>query len=153
MTAAALFSGAALAAAAALAAPPSLQFQRAEDAVKYRQGALFVLGQHFARIGAMANGRTPYDAKAAVEHAEVVASLAKLPMDGFVTVSDKVSAARARPEVWSEAARFKEQNDRFVAESAKLLAAAKTNNIDQLKSAFSATAGTCKSCHDGYRSN
>ncbi len=140
-----------LAAGLSWAASP-LQFNRAEDAVKYRQGALFVLGQHFARIGAMASGRAPYDAKAAVDHAEVVASLARLPMDGFASGSDR-APARARPEIWSESARFKEQNERFVAESAKLLTAARTHNIDQLKAAFSATAGTCKSCHDGYRSN
>ena len=142
--AASLLAGAAL--------PAQLQFTRAEDAVKYRQGALFVLAQHFARIGAMATGRTPYDPKAALEHAEVVASLSRLPLDGFAAGAEK-APARARPEVWTETARFREHNDRFVAESAKLVAAARTNSLDALKTAFSSTAGTCKSCHDAYRSN
>lgn len=139
--------------AAGAAVPAPLQFNRAEDAVKYRQGALFVLGQHFARIGAMASGRAPYDAKAALEHAEVVASLSRLPMEGFAAGGADRAPARARPEVWTEAARFKEHNDRFVAETNKLLAAARTNSLDALKTAFSSTAGTCKSCHDAYRSN
>ena len=39
-----------------------------------------------------------------------------------------------------------------MAETAKLAAAAKTGNLDALKTAFAATAGTCKACHDAYRS-
>jgi cytochrome c556 len=147
----AVFATAALAAASAWSAA-SLQFNRPEDAVKYRQGALFVLGQHFSRIGAMANGRIPFDAKAAQEHAEVIAALSKLPMEGFAAGLDK-SSSRAKPEVWSEAARFKEHNDKFVVEASKLVAAARTNSVDALKTAYSATASTCKSCHDAYRSH
>ena len=34
----------------------------------------------------------------------------------------------------------------------KLAAAAKTGNLDNLKASFGATAGTCKACHDAFRS-
>jgi len=134
------------------AAPACAQFARAEDAVKYRQNTLYVLSQHFARIGAMVNGRAPYDARAAVENAELVAALAKLPATGFGAGTQHISRS-AKPEIWTEQARFKEQSDKMVTESARLVAAAKTHNIDQLKAAYLATAATCKSCHDGYRQN
>lgn len=137
--------------AAALAAPASAQFAKAEDAIKYRQSALFVMGQHFGRIGAMANGRVPYDAKAAVENAEVVAAVAKLPWAGFGPGTEKGRDTRAKPEIWLEPAKFKEHQDKLQAEAPKLLAAAKTNNLDNLKTAFSAAAGACKGCHDAYR--
>jgi len=52
-------------AAAAYAVPAAAQFEKAEDAIKYRQSALFVMGQHFGRSGARANGKAPFDAKAA----------------------------------------------------------------------------------------
>jgi cytochrome c556 len=139
------------AAATVLALPASAQFAKPEDAVKYRQSALFVMGQHFGRIGAMANGRIPYDAKAAVENAEVFADMAKLPWAGFGAGTDKVTPQRAKAEVWTEQAKFKEHNEKLVSESGKLLAAAKTNNLDNLKTAFSSTAATCKGCHDVYR--
>jgi cytochrome c556 len=135
-----------------IATPAFAQFAKAEDAVKYRQGALFVLGQHFSRIGAMANGRVPYDAKLALENAQVVNDMAKLPWAAFGPATEKLSQ-KAKPEIWTEQAKFKEQADKFVAESAKLLAAAKTNNLDNLKAAFGPAAATCKSCHDGYRNN
>jgi cytochrome c556 len=130
----------------------SAQFARPEDAVKYRQGARYVLSQHFTRIGAMVNGRAPYDARAAIENAEVVAALAKLPATGFAAGTEHISQ-KAKPEIWTEQKRFKEQSDKMVTESARLLAAAKANNLDQLKAAYLATASTCKSCHDGYRNN
>jgi cytochrome c556 len=142
----------AIALAVAYAAPASAQFAKPEDAVKYRQNALFVMAQHFGRIGAMVNGRVPYDAKAAADNAEVVADMAKLPWAGFVPGTDKVGTTKAKPEVWSEQARFKEHSDKLVGETGKLLAAAKTNNLDTLKTAFSGTASSCKACHDNFRS-
>ena len=143
---------AAAAAALAIASPASAQFAKPEDAVKYRQGSLYVLGQHFSRIGAMVNGKAPYDAKAAVENAEVVAAMARLPWAGFAPGSDKASSpTRTKPEVWSDQAKFKDHADKLQAEVPKLLAAAKTNNLDNLKAAFGPTANTCKGCHEAFR--
>ena len=39
----------------------------------------------------------------------------------------------------------------MVAEVAKLDAAAKSGNLDQLKAAFGGVGQTCKACHDAYR--
>ena len=136
---------------AAMAAPASAQFAKPEDAIKYRQSALSVLGTHFGRVGAMANGRVPFDAKVAADNAELVAGMAKLPWAGFAPGTDKGGNTRAKPEIWTEQAKFKENNDKLVAESAKLAAAAKTGNLDALKTAFAATADTCKACHDTFR--
>ncbi len=139
------------AATAALAVPASAQFAKPEDAIKYRQSALFVMAQHFGRIGAMVNGRVPYDAAAAVASAEIVADMSKLPWAGFGPGTDKGGNTRAKPEIWSDSAKFKETSEKLPAETLKLLAAAKSGNRDTLKTAFSSTAGTCKSCHDAYR--
>lgn len=145
----------ALAAAAAgtllLTQPAAAQFAKAEDAIKYRQSTLFVIGQHFGRIGAMVNGKAPYDAKAAEADAEVIASLASLPWTAFGPGTDKGNT-KAKPEVWSDTAKFTEHAQKFQAEAPKLLAAAKTGNLDALKAAFGPTANSCKACHDSFRS-
>ena len=144
-----------LAAAAAtllsLAAPASAQFAKAEDAIEYRQSALFIMGQHFGRIGAMANGRVPFDAKAAADNADVVASMAKLPWAAFGAGTEKGGNTKANPEIWTQQGKFKEANEKLVAETTKLAAAAKTGNLDAVKTAFSATAASCKACHDVFR--
>ncbi len=69
-----------LAAAVVLTSLPAMaQFQKPEDAAKYRQGALTVMGSHFGRLGAMANGKAPFDAKLAQDSAAVVEFMSKLP--------------------------------------------------------------------------
>ena len=133
-----------------VSAPASAQFAKPEDAVKYRQSAMFIMAQHFGRVGAMANGRVPFDAKAAADNAELVAEMSRLPWAGFGPGTDKISKA-AKPEIWTDGAKFKEAGDKLVAEAAKLQAAAKTNNLDNLKTAFQGVAGTCKGCHDNFR--
>jgi cytochrome c556 len=135
----------------ALAAPASAQFAKPEDAVKYRQSALTLMGAHLGRLGAMANGRVPYDAKVAAENAEILAIVAKLPWAGFGPGTDKVAGTKAKPEIWAEQPKFKDNSEKMMAETVKLAAAAKTGNLDALKAAFGPTAGSCKTCHDAYR--
>ena len=135
-----------------IAAPASAQFAKPEDAIKYRQSALSVMGTHFGRVGAMANGRIPFDAKVAAENAAIVAEMAKLPWTGFVPGTDKGGNTKAKAEIWTEQVKFKESSDKLILETTRLAAADKTGNLDALKTAFAATAGTCKACHDSFRS-
>ena len=134
-----------------LCVPASAQFAKAEDAIKYRQSALFVMGQHFGRLGAMANGRAPFDAKAAQENADIVAQMSKLPWAGFGAGTDKGAPTKAQPGIWTEQAKFKDHADKLQAETVKLAAATKTGSLDNLKTAFGATASSCKACHDNFR--
>ena len=134
------------------AAPAVAQFQKPEDAVKYRQSALTVMGNHFGRIGAMVNGKVPFDAKAAQDSSRIVATLSTLPWAGFAANTEGVKS-RAKPEIWKEQAKFKESSDKMVAEAAKLEAAAKTGNLDTIKVAFGAVGGSCKACHDAFRAD
>ena len=142
---------AAAAACTMLALPAAAQFAKAEDAIKYRQGSLFVMGQHFSRLGAMAAGKVPFDAKAAQENADVVAYMAKLPWAGFGPGSEKGAPTKAKEDIWLEPEKFKDHSDKLIAESTKLAAATKTGTLEGMKAAFAATANTCKSCHDAYR--
>ena len=135
----------------AMASPASAQFAKPEDAIKYRQSSLSVMGTHFGRIGAMVNGRVPFDAKVAAENAEIVGQMASLPWVAFGPGTDKGATTRAKAEIWTEQAKFKELSEKMVVETTKLTAAAKTGNADTLKAAFGATGASCKACHDNYQ--
>ena len=134
----------------AVGLPAQAQFAKPEDAVKYRKAGFTVMATHFGRLGAMAQGKAAFDAKAAAESGEVLAVVSKLPFTAFVEGSDK-GETRAKPEIWKESAKFKEAADKNMAEVAKLAAAAKTGNLDSLKAAFGSAAPTCKACHDNFR--
>jgi cytochrome c556 len=135
----------------ATALPAAAQFQKPEDAVKYRKAAFQVMATHFGRIGAMANGRVPFNGAAAAASAEVVAFVSKLPYEGFVEGTSGTDKGAPKANVWSERAKFDAAAKTMQDEAAKLAVAAKANNLDQLKAAFGATAGTCKACHDDFR--
>ena len=125
----------------ALSVPAQAQFAKPEDAIKYRKATFTVMSAHFGRLGAMASGRAPYDAKLAAENADVVASLAKLPWAAFGEGTDK-GETRAKPEIWKEAAKYKEASDKMQAEITKLNTAAKAGNLDALKIAFGPAAAS-----------
>lgn len=133
----------------ATALPAAAQFQKPEDAVKYRKGAFTVMAAHFGRLGAMAQGRVPFDAAAASMNADIVADLSKLPFAGFVEGTSGTEKGTPKANVWTDRAKFDAGAKKLQEETAKLAAGAKT--LDGLKAAFTATAGTCKACHDDFR--
>lgn len=135
----------------ATALPAAAQFQKPEDAVKYRKAAFTVMGAHFGRIGAMAQGKAPFDGPAAAANADIVVSMSKLPYAGFVEGTSGTEKGQPKANVWSERAKFDAAAKKMQDEVVKLATVAKANNLDQLKTAFSAAAGTCKACHDDFR--
>ena len=143
MTAAALLG-------AAIALPAAAQFAKPEDAIKYRKAAFTVMGTHFGRVAAMANGRIPFDAKVAADNAEIATIMSKLPYAGFIDGTDK-GETRAEPKIWTEMDKFKAAAAKMQEEMAKLNVVAKGGNLDAIKAQVGETGKSCKACHDVYR--
>ena len=137
--------------AALLTLPAAAQFQKPEDAIKYRQSVMTVMATHFGRVAAMAQGRVPFDAKAVGDNTAIAVSMSRLPYTAFGEGTDKGMPNRAKPEVWSQNAKFKDLAEKLGAEMAKLDAAAKTGSQDTLKAAATGVGGACKACHDDFR--
>ena len=109
------------------------------------------MANHLGRVGAMAQGRAPFDAKAAADNAAIVVTMSKLPLVAFVEGTDKGAPTRAKPEVWKDPAKVKDLAGQDEAEAEKFDAAAKTGNLDNIKAALGALGKACKACHDDYR--
>jgi len=133
-----------------MAVPAFAQFAKAEDAIKYRKNALFVMSQNFGRVAGMAAGRIPFDAKVAVESAETAEFMADLPWAGFGPGTDK-GDTRAKPEIWTDKAKFDDYAKKLQRELSKLTTATKSGNLDTIKVAVNATGSVCKACHDDFR--
>lgn len=145
-----LVLAAAAAAGLATALPAAAQFQKPEDAIKYRKAAFTLMANHFGRVAAMANGRAPFDAAAAQANADLVVTLSKLPYAGFIDGTSS-GDTKAKPEIWSERDKFNAAAGKMQEEVVKLSAAAKTGNFDQVKAAVGEVGKSCKACHDTYR--
>jgi cytochrome c556 len=135
------------------ALPASAQFAKPEAAIKYRQSVMTLQGHHLGRIFAMANGRIPFDAKVLADDAALLDTIDKLPFVAFGEGTDKGAPTRAKPEIWKERAKFDAAAQKMIEEVAKLNAAAKTGNLDQIRPAAGAVGQACKACHDAYQSN
>lgn len=122
-----------------------------EDVIKYRQAVYKVMGWNFGPMAAMVKGEKPYDKEAFARHAAILSQMSPLAMEGFAAGSDKGAETKAKPEVWTKSAEFKEKMDKMVDETKKLAAIAGTGSFDEIKKQFGATGGACKACHDDFR--
>ena len=147
--ASALFAVAAL---GSHALPAAAQFAKAEDAIKYRRAAFTVMGTHFGRVAAMANGRAPFDRQGrGGQRRDRDLMVSKLPYTGFVEGSDKGETARRAQDLERNGQVQRAGASRMQEEMAKLNVAAKSGNLDAIKAAVGETGKTCKACHDDYR--
>jgi len=122
-----------------------------EDVIKYRQSVYKVIGWNFGPMAAMVKGEKPFDKEAFARNAMIVSQMAPLAMEGFAAGSDKGADTKAKPEIWTKSADFKEKMDKMVAETGKLATVARTGSFDEIKKQFGATGGTCKACHDDFK--
>lgn len=121
-----------------------------ENYIRYRKATQVVTAWHMREMGAMVKGATPYSAAAATRAATAIATLAPLFATSFPAGTD-AGDTRARPEIWSQADRYKQAMDRYVAEAAKMVDAAKSGNADAFRSQYGALSKTCSGCHDDFR--
>ena len=121
-----------------------------EDAIKYRRGVYAVMGWNFGPMVAMAKGDRPYDAAEFARHAEIVAYMSKLPLEGFVEGSE-TGETKAKPEIWLDMDDFKAKLEKMQVEAAKLAEVSKKGDLAASKAQLGETGKACKACHDKYR--
>lgn len=140
----------ALAITAAWSAPVFSQ-ARPEVLVKQRQAAMALQGKYFYPIRAMAQGKVPYDANIVGRNVHYLDALARMPWDGFTPATKDVKSA-ATPAVLSDTAKFKDSQDRFIAEVNKLTEVQrKGGDENAIKSQIMAVDKACNACHDTFR--
>jgi cytochrome c556 len=100
----------------------------------------------------MVKGDVPFDGAAALSHAEIVAAVSQLPFHAFIEgTAGNGEKDTAKPNVWTERAKFDEAAQKLWTATANLATAAKSNNLDALKAAYGNTTSSCKACHDNFR--
>ena len=101
------------------ALPAAAQFAKPEDAIKYRQSALTVMGTHFGRIGAVVQGKVPFDAKATADNANIVLAMSPLPYTAFGEGTDKGGNTKAKPQIWKDMDKFQAATNEMQAQVVK----------------------------------
>jgi cytochrome c556 len=124
------------------------QFQKPEDAIKYRQSVFTVLGNSFGKIGAVVKGEAPYNKDDVAKNVAIVAMMSTLPWQAFGAGTE---GGKAQPAIWSDSAKFKAASEKMQLAVVDLNKAAQSGDLESIKKAFGATGQTCKGCHDDFR--
>jgi cytochrome c556 len=135
----------------AVAVPASAQFSKPEDAIRYRQSAYVLMGNHMGRIFAQLKSDKP-DLAAIQRSAAIVDFASQLPGEGYVPGSEKGGnpPTRAKPEVFSDP-KVRDIGQAMRQEVVKLVEVSKGGDVGAIRTQFQATAKTCSNCHDNYR--
>ena len=140
-----------LTAALAQEQPPS----KAEQAIKYRQSVYKVILWNFGPVAAMSQGKMPYDAAQFARHAERVATMAPMLLEGYPEGSATAPGikTRARPEIWQNMPEFTRLMRDMEEKTAALARVAKDGDFDKSKAAFGEAGAACKACHEKFRTD
>jgi cytochrome c556 len=144
-----LVTGVALALGAGVATTAMAQ-AKPDVLVAQRQAAMKLQGKYLGPIGAMMKGAAPYNADVVAVNATFLENLARMPWDGFQQSTSGEKSA-AKPEIYTDMAKFRAAADTLEAETAKLGAAARAKNEAGVRASFGGVAKACGSCHDAFR--
>lgn len=121
-----------------------------EILVKQRQAVMTLQGKYFGPLGAMAQGRIPYNAAVVQRNAGFLDNLSRMPWDGF-DPSTRNEKSRALPAIYENSAKFKEAAARLENEVSKLVAASRSGDETAVKTQIGAVGKSCGGCHDNFR--
>lgn len=128
------------------------QFARTDDAIKYRQAAMFLMGQHMGRMAAVVKGKQPYNQKAFLQDAVLIETLSKLSWDSFLLAGSDKGQTKMKSEVLENKGKFEAAALKLETEMAKLVSAANGSDFNAIKAQFGAVGKSCKNCHSQFRS-
>lgn len=137
--------------AATVALPAAAQFAKPEDAIRYRQSAYVLMGNHMGRINTQLKADKP-DVAAIQRSAAIIDFASQLPGEGYVPGSETggTPPTRAKAEIFKDP-KVKELGGKMREEITKLNAVAKGGDVAAIRAQFGETGKTCKACHDQYR--
>ena len=127
------------------------QFAKPEDAIKYRKAVMFLIVQHFKRMGAVVQGKSTFEKDAFAANADVVAMLTTLPWEASLEPGTDKGDTTLSSAVFDKPGQFKKAGESFEAATAMLAKTAKGGDLEAIKEQFGKVAKNCKSCHQQFR--
>ena len=130
----------------------SAKFNKSQDAIRYRQAVMTLIGHHFGSMGQVVKGEQPYNQASFTEEAAVLEMLSKMSWDAFMYPKSDSGKTKLKSKALEKQDDFMQAARKFENETAKLAADAKTGDLNVIKAQFGAAANTCKGCHSEFKS-
>ena len=129
------------------------QPSKGEQLLKYRKAVYQAIAWNFSPMGAMAQGKAPFDAAEFSMRAGRVAALTPMLAESYAAESQGVAGSKAKPELWTNRADFDAKMKDLVDRSATLANVAAGGDEAKSKAAFFDAANACKACHDKFKAD
>ncbi len=138
----------------------ALAQMKPEDAIRARQSIMRVIALNFGPVAGMAQGKIPFNKDVFTANALRLESVWEMnPARYFLPGTDKpvpgsmiAGFTHAKPEIWSDADKFKQTKEKADQAIAKLAQAARSGDEGAMKAAAGDVGKACKACHDDFRS-
>jgi len=127
------------------------QFAKPEYAIKYRKSVMFLIAQHFGRMGAMVKEKIPYNPDVFARNAMLVETLSRLPWEAAMLPGTDAGDTTMNASVFAQQAKFKEVAQTFETQATKLVSAAQSGDFSAIKTQFGEVGKSCKACHSQFR--
>jgi len=138
--------------AAVVTIPAVAHIERTEPLQSLRQSYFAIVGMTFGPMGDMVKGKIEWNDAQFAAWANDLASVSKVSVErGFAPGSEK-GKTRAKPAIWENTDDFAQKLANFRSEAAALAEAANAGDKVATVEQFKQTGGTCKACHDNYKS-
>lgn len=122
------------------------------DAIEYRKEVYHATGGHMSAMKLILQGKAGR-AEDLVPHAEAMVRLSMIGLHIFPEGSGpEAGKTRAKAEIWTDTAKFKEAQERWITKAETLLAVAKTGDMKKAFAAFGDMGKNgCGGCHKPFR--
>ncbi|UCD81058.1 MAG: cytochrome c [Desulfobacterales bacterium] len=127
------------------------QFAKPQEAIQYRKAVMFLIAQHFKRMGAVVQGKSAYNKEDFAANAEVVEMLSTLPWKAAMEPGTDKGDTTMSSAVFDNEEQFREASESFQTAAAKLAGTARGGDLNAIKAQFGAVAQYCSSCHKEFR--
>jgi cytochrome c556 len=124
-----------------------------DPAVKARQSLMGLYAYNLGTLGAMAQGKMPYDAQMATVASGNLAKLSKIDMSAMWPAgsdADHVEGSHALPVLWDS---FPDviSKAQALSSATDAMAEAAGTDLEALQAAMGPLGGACGACHKSYR--
>ncbi len=127
------------------------QFAKPEHAIKYRKSVMFLIAQHFGRMGAMVKEQIPYNKEVFTSNAMILETLAGLPWEAVMVPGTDKGDTTLNSAAFEQQAKFNEVAQAFETRATELVRTAKNGDFNASKAQFGQVAKSCKACHTQFR--
>jgi len=126
-------------------------FAKPEDAIRYRQAVMTVIGEHFGSMAAMVKGQAPYNKDELEHNAAVLRTMAGLAWEAVMVPGSDRGRTTLSALAMKEKDKFMTMAQQFQSAVEKLEQSSKSGDMEAVKAQFGEVAKSCKACHSTYR--